>query len=44
MKWSFFIGAVVLSWWLLLTHGAPLTSLAAGTGLAAFVTFWRRKG
>jgi len=43
MKWSFFAAACVLSWALLLTHGAPLFPVIAGTGLAAFFTAKGRK-
>jgi Flp pilus assembly protein TadB len=40
MKWTLFLAAAILSWWLLLSIGAPVFAIAAGTGLAAFLT-WR---
>jgi len=39
-KWSFFIGAVVLAAYFLLTSGAPPLAVAAGIGGAAL--FMRR--
>jgi hypothetical protein len=39
--WSYFLGAVILSAYLLLANGAPLPAVAAGiAGAATFV--WRR--
>jgi hypothetical protein len=41
LKWGYFIGAAVLTGYLLLSAGAPWTAVAAGIGGAAL--FMRRK-
>ncbi len=40
MKWTLFAAAVILSWWWLLSLGAPVFAVAAGTVLAGLLT-WR---
>jgi len=40
-QWSYFIGAVVVTGYLLLSHGAPPAAVAAGAAGAA-ILFWRR--
>jgi hypothetical protein len=39
--WSYFIGAVVVTGYLLISHGAPPAAVAAGAAGAA-ILFWRR--
>jgi len=43
MKVNLFVAAAVLAGWLLLTHGAPLIAVVAGTAAAGFFGFSRRK-
>ena len=43
MKWSFFAAAGLLAWYFLLTNGAPLAAVVAGTGLAALWNWFQRK-
>jgi hypothetical protein len=40
-QWSYFIGAVVVTGYLLISHGAPPAAVAAGAAGAA-ILFWRR--
>lgn len=40
-QWSYFLGAVVVAGYLLISHGAPPGAVAAGAAGAA-VLFWRR--
>jgi hypothetical protein len=40
-QWSYFLGAVVVTGYLLLSHGAPPAAVAAGAAGAA-ILFWRR--
>jgi hypothetical protein len=40
-QWSYFLGAVVLAGYVLISHGAPLVAVAAGAAGAALL-FWRR--
>lgn len=41
MKWHYFMGACILSWIVLLTHGAPLLPIVLGTAAIAFLN-WKR--
>jgi hypothetical protein len=44
MKWSYFMGACILAWLLLLSYGAPIMALVVGTaGAAAFNWFQDKK-
>jgi Flp pilus assembly protein TadB len=40
-QWSYFLGAVVLAGYVLISHGAPLVAVTAGATGAALL-FWRR--
>jgi hypothetical protein len=40
-QWSYFLGAVVLAGYVLISHGAPPAAVAAGAAGAA-ILLWRR--
>ena len=42
MNWRYFAGAVLVSGWLALTHGAPAAAVLAGAGLAGLWTWLQR--
>jgi hypothetical protein len=44
MSWKFFAGACILTSGLLFKIGAPAPAVALGIGLAAVVTWRRRRG
>jgi hypothetical protein len=43
MKWSYFLAACLLAWVLLLSYGAPVLALSAGTLAAAALTWFQKK-
>ena len=43
MKWSFFLGAVAISWFFLLTNGAPLYTVVLGTAAVALWNLWQMR-
>ena len=43
IKWPYFFAACILAWVLLLSYGAPVIALAAGTAAAAEFTWFQTR-
>ena len=43
MKWSFFVGSVILAGYILLAYGAPPAAVAMGIVAAALWTLFKRR-